>query len=280
VIADAYRPQTEIYSINRVSARSFGSRTSREYGSFFDFRHAEREPGDTYWHSIRRPSERRDGTGAMVYISLLDQKFQPQKPPDETLLVEVSCTNGDLPSELAIKQTYDEISFPDARVEVRLARRPSRSLRPPLERDLDWRVVSHLGLSYLSIANLGQSTSQSDTPDALRETLALYNFSADQGVHKRIMGIRNVQSRPTRARIKMRRGHDVIPVFCHGTAIDIDFDEEAYEASGAYLFASVLERFLGLFSPINSFVQLTATVDRGRKVLKQWSPRNGEQPLL
>jgi type VI secretion system protein ImpG len=40
----------------------------------------------------------------------------------------------------------------------------------------------------------------------------------------------------------------------------------------------VLERFLGLYSAINSFSRLTARTRKG--VLKQWQPRAGEQILL
>ena len=108
VIPDSYHPSsTEVYSIDQVSARSFSTRTTRIYRQFFDFRHSEAEPGEACWHAVRRRSERRGDAGTEVFISLLDQNFQPKKPPDETLLVKVTCTNRDLPAELAIQHTYD-----------------------------------------------------------------------------------------------------------------------------------------------------------------------------
>ena len=141
-------------------------------------------------------------------------------------------------------------------------------------------MISHLSLSYLSIVDVGNEAGDSRGAQGLREVLELYNFSDDPGLHQRIRGIKSVKSQPTRARVKMRRGKDLVPVFCHGTAIEIDFDEGVFEASGAFLFGCVLERFFALYGPVNSFVQLTATVEEGRRVLKQWPPRSGEQALL
>ena len=48
--------------------------------------------------------------------------------------------------------------------------------------------------------------------------------------------------------------------------------------AGVFLLASVLQRFLGLYSAVNSFSRLTAKTKRG--VLKQWAPMAGEQMVL
>jgi type VI secretion system protein ImpG len=50
--------------------------------------------------------------------------------------------------------------------------------------------------------------------------------------------------------------------------------------SGLFLFASVLERFLGLYTTLNSFTQLVATTRQRDKPIKLWPPRTGEQVLL
>jgi type VI secretion system protein ImpG len=46
-----------------------------------------------------------------------------------------------------------------------------------------------------------------------------------------------------------------------------------------FLFASVLERFLALYSSINSFTRLVAST-KGRGELRRWPPRAGEKVLL
>jgi len=66
--------------------------------------------------------------------------------------------------------------------------------------------------------------------------------------------------------------------FCRGTDVTIEFDEQQYVGTGVFLLSAVLERFLGLYSAINSFSRLTVKTRKG--VLKRWSPRAGEQILL
>jgi type VI secretion system protein ImpG len=73
---------------------------------------------------------------------------------------------------------------------------------------------------------------------------------------------------------------DVGVVFCQGVRVGIEFDEEQFVGSGVFLLASVLERFLGLYSSLNSFSQLSVTTKQRKEVLKQWAPRAGEQILL
>jgi len=49
---------------------------------------------------------------------------------------------------------------------------------------------------------------------------------------------------------------------------------------GVYLFASVLEHFLGLYASINSFSQLLARTRQRKEPLRQWPPRAGQAILL
>ena len=68
--------------------------------------------------------------------------------------------------------------------------------------------------------------------------------------------------------------------FCRGLEITLLLDEDKYVGSGVFLFATVLERFLGLYANLNSFTQLSVKTRQREKVLKQWPPRAGEQILL
>ncbi len=68
--------------------------------------------------------------------------------------------------------------------------------------------------------------------------------------------------------------------FCRGLEVTIEFDEEKYVGSGVFLFAAVLERFLGLYTSLNSFTQLIVKTQQREEILKRWPPRAGEQILL
>jgi len=60
----------------------------------------------------------------------------------------------------------------------------------------------------------------------------------------------------------------------------IEFDEDKYVGTGIFLFASILERFLGQYVSVNSFSQMVARTIQKKEVLKEWAPRSGNRILL
>ena len=60
----------------------------------------------------------------------------------------------------------------------------------------------------------------------------------------------------------------------------MELDEENFVGGGVYLFAAVLERFLGLYVTLNSFSQLGVTTRQRKEALKLWPPRAGRRILL
>jgi type VI secretion system protein ImpG len=60
----------------------------------------------------------------------------------------------------------------------------------------------------------------------------------------------------------------------------MEFDEEWLAGGGVYLFASVLERFLGLYVSLNSFSILVVRTRQRKEVVKEWPPRAGQKSLL
>jgi type VI secretion system protein ImpG len=131
---------------------------------------------------------------------------------------------------------------------------------------LQWRLISHLSLNHLSIVEKGS--------EALREILRLYDFSDDAAIRRQIAGITGVTSRSSISRVTSDTG----VAFCRGTDVTLEFDDDQYVGAGVFLLASVLQRFLGLYSAVNSFSRVTAKTRKG--VVKQWPPLAGEQILL
>jgi type VI secretion system protein ImpG len=64
-----------------------------------------------------------------------------------------------------------------------------------------------------------------------------------------------------------------------GLDIRLELDPRAF-ATGGFLFAAVLERFLALHATVNSFARTTACFTGRPGVIRTWPPRAGEQPLL
>jgi len=144
-------------------------------------------------------------------------------------------------------------------------------VRPTLRRGAMWRLVSHLTLNHLSISH-GEEGAK-----ALREILSLYDLRDSAQNRDAIEGIVRVHSRPSTARVRIP-GHRT--ALTRGVEITIELDPRRFVGSSAFLFASMLERFLGLYCNVNSFIRLVAT-GRGREgVLRRWQPRAGDRALV
>jgi len=272
VIPDIRRVEaTEVFTVDEVAAsRAATAETLAEYRPLYSIRH-HREPedeqgGGAFWHIQRRPSERKGDSGTSVYLSFSDLRFQPAEPEAETLTVHVTCTNRDLPSRLPFGDAGGdfemEMAAPVARISCRIKPTPTR--RPALGGAFQWRFISHLSLNYLSLVEGGE--------DSLREILKLYDFENSPVTRQQIDGIVSLATR----HVTRRMGQS----FCRGVETSITFDEEKYVGSGLYLFACVLERFLGQYVSVNSFSRMIALTIQRKERLKEWPPRNGNQVLL
>ena len=110
----------------------------------------------------------------------------------------------------------------------------------------------------------------------MREILKLYDFADSAETRAMIDGVSSVRSR----RVVGRSLGEPRGGFCRGLEVTVHFDEERFSGSGVYLFACVLERFLGLYCSINSFSQLIATTNKREGELRRWPARAGETVLL
>lgn len=277
VIPDVHRQMaTEIYSIDSVNTVDPTLRQLRAYQPFYSFKHGNEEEvhGSTFWYASRQQSARPEDDGTEMYISLVDLDFNPHVPAVDTLTAYITCTNRDLPGRLPFggREGDFEVEGSGPLAGVRCLKKPTNTLRPPLRRAIQWRLISHLSLNHLSI--VGDAGDQ--TAEALREILMLYDFMDSSATRKQITGITRVSSRP----VVRQTGSRIGTGFVRGIETQVDFDEERYVGSGLYLFASVLERFLGLYVSVNSFVQFVAKIQQQEGILKRWPPRAGDQTLL
>ena len=268
IVPDQHRQlSTEIYSVDRVTSTTPYLQEPQSYEPFYSLRHGRDESQKRFWYTHRRPSFRKNDNGTEGYISLVDLDFNPALPAVDMLSLRVTCTNRDQASRLRLLGDFGELETEGvALVRTRCLRKPTQTARPPLRRGLQWRLISHLSLNHLSIVEKGR--------EALQEILRLYDFNDDPAIRKQIAGIVNVSSKPCVSRIVSKTG----VAFCRGTDVTVEFDENEYVGTGVFLLSSVLQKFMGLYSALNSFSRLNVRTSKG--VLKQWPPLAGEQILL
>lgn len=271
LVPDIRRPlATEVFSVDRVVSISSSSQREKEFKPFYSVRHYlnESSGGDreAYWHSKRSPSGRKGDNGTDLYLSFADLDFRPADPGVDVVSVHVTCTNRDLPGRITFNDPSGdfetETAAPIASINCLIKPTPAR--RPSLGGALHWRLISHLSLNYLSLVEGGEM--------ALKEILKLYDFDNSPATRQQINGIVALHSEYVTKRI----GHS----FCRGVQVSIRFDEEKFVGTGLFLFATVLEHFLGQYVSVNSFSQLVAHTIQSKERLKKWPPRNGNRILL
>jgi len=267
IVPDVHAPlAVEVYSVNRVTSVVPYSEEPKEYRPFYSFRYGEHAGAEAYWCATRRASEREGDSGTDVYLSLVDRNFNPVTPAAEAVTTYLTCTNRNLPERLGLSGRWGELSLESsAIVQTRVVRGPTKAIRPPMRKGLQWRLISHLSLNHLSLVEGGV--------DALREILRLYDVAGHPSSERQISGVSALSSRRKIARVESEHGL----MFCQGVSVDTEFDEEQFVGNGAFLLASVLNRFFGLYSAVNSFTQLRVTTRQRKGVVWAWPPRTGEQ---
>jgi type VI secretion system protein ImpG len=241
-----------------------------EYKPFYSIRH-HLEGKDTreqlaFWHLQRQASAISEIGGTEVFLAFTGPDFKPLDPGVEILTVHTTCTNRDLPARLPFGDPagdFDlEAEAPVAQINCLIKPTPTR--RPFLGGELQWRLISHLSLNYMSLVQGGET--------ALKEILKLYDFDNSPATRQQIDGIVSLKSQHVTKRIGQS--------FSRGVQVTVEFDEEKFVGTGLFLFASILERFLAQYVSVNSFSQMVVKTIQQKEIVKKWTPRSGNQALL
>lgn len=275
ILPDVHRQSsTEIYSVDEVFTTDPKTGLIRDFSPFYSMRHAYGEQMEkSFWYGARRASQRAEDEGTEIFLSLVDSNFNPRVPAVEVLNVRATCSNRDLPAKLSFGGTDSDFVIEGTALvsRIRCLTKPTDTVRPPQRRSLQWRLISHLNLNYLSLVN-----GENGTPHALQEILQLYNFTDSSVTRKQILGIVGIEAK----KLVRKIGDHIGQGFVRGFETTLTFDEEQYVGSGMYLFAQVLERFLGLYASLNSFNQMVMRSTQREETIKIFPPRAGEQELI
>jgi type VI secretion system protein ImpG len=265
--ADPAPDHFEVFSVDSVIGLLHGRAARREYRPFFAFRHGLEDGQQPIFYKVtRQPGVGRPNSDCSISFVSLDA--QDALPDAETISMELTCTNRTQAESLRPGDIRLHTDSSPEFAEFQNLTPPTRSVLPPLSGELQWHLISHLSLNYLSLASL----------DALRgvlrayDLLALYDRQQARSLQNRLDAIRSVESAPEQ---RLLRGTPL-----RGTRVELALDEEGFASEGEmYLFASVLEEFLALYVSINSFSHLVVRAVRSGERY-EWRPRIGRQIIL
>lgn len=251
-------------------------------------------PRQAFYYTLRRRSrrltahERRFGMrqryrGTETLISLYEPPDAPGSGQPKRLQIKALASNRHLPELLPLADSRGDFFFADdtnVTLDCVAGPTPPREAMTELDRtgphrarsgDMNWRLISYLALNHFGLDDRGGRSAA----DALREMLSLFVDLSDAVTEAQLAGITDMVTRPVTRSI--RRADGFYPA--RGIEISITFDDTAFEGSGMFLLAAVLDRFLAEYASVNSFTQLVA-ISEQRGEVKRFPPRTGTGPLL
>jgi type VI secretion system protein ImpG len=274
VLADARRAFAyEVHAIDAVNLvrQTPQGETIVAFHPFYSLEHAQTPDQDGhYWVAQRDETLAARSPGFETQIAIVDIDFDPAAVETQTLNIELTCTNRDLPTMLPYGQPGGDLTLEggsNART-IRFLRKPSASLRFESGRGAHWRLISQLSLNHLSLAAGGVA--------AFREILALYDLPRSASSQRQIGGIAAIAHKACSAWLPGN------PFAClvRGVEVRLTIDEEAFVGSGIHVFAHIVERFLALYVHANSFTRLVIVSKKTGEELLSCLPRSGDLSLL
>lgn len=281
VVADRTRPlDFEIYRICSVQGFDRGNSPLTSFRPFYQSLDSDARADGAYFSMRREPrriseSVSRNGPrssyyGSEVFLSLVDGAESPWQEAIEQLSIEMLVTNRDLPSLMPVSGQRDfsidgSTQFPYAN----LLRGPTKPSSSFAEREMTWRLISHLSLNYLALRDLDEENGAV----ALRELLGLYGSIADPLVARHGQAIESAIVQPITRRLPQTGPL----VFGRGIGIEITLNEEAFAGHSPYLFGCILEQFFSRHVSINLFTELSLKGNRSG-LMASWAPRWGGRP--
>ncbi|MEJ2691651.1 MAG: type VI secretion system baseplate subunit TssF [Candidatus Thiodiazotropha sp.] len=261
----------ETYSIDHVEGWLSGSKEKRKrvYSAFESYDHRpEDNPMDPriYYRTRLHPAV--VGRSVETNISFVSQDESHTVPRTETISLQLTCSNRNLPEKLKVGDVRVATDSSPEFCTFRNIIPANPSISPPLGAGLHWNLISNMALNYVSLASV----------DALRSILYTYDFrihydrQAERESRQRLDGLVDARVEPVDLL------HKGMPI--RGLRTYLDMRESNFAGEGdMYLMASVLNVFFALFASVNSFHQLVVRgVEHGE--IYRWSTRIGQQPLL
>lgn len=245
----------EVYSVESVIGIRQGQVERRTYRPFVSFAHG-REGSRTSYYRLRPAVSPIDGA-TDIYLSVVTPRDVSADDAEETLSIELTCTNRMLPAELQLGEICVAPKGASSPAPFKNITAVSTPARPRLGSELHWRLLSHLALSRQSLA----------APDVLPSLLALYNFQKEaspvvgRANERRIESIRSVKDIPT---TRVLAGAPV-----RGVQTTVEVEESHLGTEGeAELFGRVLDELLASHATLNSFNELRLTLHPSKTELR------------
>jgi type VI secretion system protein ImpG len=187
----------------------------------------------------------------------------------ESLLVNVTCSNGDLPRSLPFGASEGDMRMEgktQAARKIALLDIPTAVTRLPRTNGALWKLIDQQTAHAIRLDPAGLPVLK----EMLQQFAALSPREA-----RHIDGIRALSHRPVMT-LMMRSSQ---PAMVRGIQITLEIDEQLFVANSIAVFARVMERYFAPYAIAKSFIELIVVSTNG-VVLWRGEPVRGASPLL
>ncbi|MBO4405828.1 MAG: type VI secretion system baseplate subunit TssF [Alphaproteobacteria bacterium] len=254
----------EIYTIEKMVEIEPVTNDEIEIPEFYSCNHFSSESKlGMAWIARRKESMLKNSMGDDIYVSFVDENFNPQQPIDRVFYAYTLCTNRHAAEDIPVKgQLQAEISLPVK--QIYCANRPTLQKNSMKNGAVLWKLISLVSLNSLSFSNHGIVK--------LKEILRLFSDMTNSSLEREIDSILEITSNIGAKRVARQSWYG----FVNGTNIEINFDDNLYN-KGLPL-SMVISKFLSCYTTINTFADVCVKSQSG--MLRKWETQFGSKNYL
>jgi type VI secretion system protein ImpG len=266
VPSDVPSDKSEVFSVLNVRGWMPKKNAYEEYALFESFNHND---DSEYYSSRVKFSDAKDATQTYLRFASNDGLYDNVNNSTASISVKILCTNKNEPNNMLLLGDINEVDplAKNTKVKFENITIPSPSYNPPINGDFLWKIVSNMSLNFLSL----------DTAESLRTIIDTYDFIGAYDIaqkNKTSMMLGGLKSISHKSEEMLYRG---LPI--RGIKATVDINPNKFDSLGeVYIFSSILNEFLSLYSNINSFHQLIVNVDNEGTFV--WKHKMGSRSLI
>lgn len=267
----------EIFSINQVSSylkntalqQGTDRGATRIYPAFESFEHQIEYIKDrTVLYYKVRAKEALFHQGFDHFLSFVRGDETLLLNANESISVDLTCTNRDIPSYLKVGDICIKTDKNPAVANFSNITRPSIPLHPILDGTLAWKLISNASLNYLSLLEI----------NALKEIIKTYDLPSWHSKRsakisqKKLDAILSIETKPIDRLFKN--------ISIRGLQSTLYIKQSEFKGQGEmFLFCTVLSRFFSLYASVNSFHKLKV-INVDNQESYEWPIQIGQHQLM
>lgn len=283
IIPDRMRPlDYEVCFISSVEGVTGSNERAQKFFPLYDYNQYDHAYSSGFY-SVSRERKKRNTAqmkygyrssyiGSELYISIVDPQNVPFSDKLKQLIVEVMCSNRDLPLMMPLgKDTTDFTTETGAPcLSIRCLGEPTRPHEPLAQGSFCWDLVQQLSINFL-----GFGSSEPESTNAIKKLLTLLLESSDSIGKKQIDGILSLNIS------KITRRLPIHGPICFGRGVEVKMmvDKYAFEGGNAFVLAAVLDVFFSQYVSVNSFSQFVLCSIQDGEIYR-WPIRTGMQKII